>query len=191
MTQALAVHQTLSRWGHELAGVVAGRQGSRALPAYVEEAFRMPITRLESPGFTFREGRGVNMAATAWRALAGQRTWRASLTRLRALIRRLQPDLLINFFEPLTGLMQATGGAGVPVVSVAHQHMIGHPAHRTPIRERSDELGLQLFSGLVGFRSWKLALSLYPAPDREGRRTLVGPPLLRRELFELEPARGD
>jgi uncharacterized protein (TIGR00661 family) len=191
MTQALAVHQILSRSGHELAGVVVGRHGTRALPDYVVTAFPVSITQLESPGFVFRNGRGVNMAATAWRTLAGHRTWRRSLAGLRAVVDGCHPDLVINFFEPLTGLLQATRPLNIPVVSVAHQHMIGRSTHPTPLSARADELGLRLFSDLVGCRSWKLALSLYPAPDRPGHQMLVGPPLLRSELFGLQPTTGD
>jgi uncharacterized protein (TIGR00661 family) len=191
MTQALAVRQLLLQSGHDLVGVVVGQHQARELPEYVARSFPGPITRLESPGFVFRNGRGVNMAATAWRAVAERRTWSRSTAALRALVGRTRPDLILNFFEPLTGLMQLSNPVPVPVVSVAHQHMIGHPAHRSPPRARMDQLGLRLFSSMVGARSWKLALSLYPAADLPDRRTLVGPPLLRRELFFLEPTRGD
>lgn len=191
MTQALAVQQFLFRSGHELVRVIIGRQGTRILPEYVARGFEAPLTQIESPSFVFRNGRGVNMAATAWRALARHSVWRSSLAELRSVIEESRPDLVINFFEPLTGLLQLTGSPGVPVLSVAHQHMIGHPAHHTPAGARLDQLGLRLFADLVGWGSWKLALSLYPAADRTGKRTIVGPPLLRHELFELEPSRGD
>ncbi|MFN0180308.1 MAG: glycosyltransferase family protein [Gemmatimonadales bacterium] len=190
MTQALAVHQILSRSGHEVVGVVAGRSSHRALPDYVTRALPVPVARLDSPGFALRDGRAVDMAATAWRTVVGYRRWAASIGGLRALIEETRPDLIINFFEPLTGLLQLTRPARVPVVSVAHQHMIGHSAHRAPLGERADQLGLQLFATMVGCRSWKLALSFYPAADLPRHRTLIGPPILRRELFDLEPTEG-
>lgn len=191
MTQALAVHQFLSRRGHELAGAVIGSSGSRAVPEYVARALPAPIVPIESPGFALREGRGIDMASTAWHVLAGQRIWRNSLMELRSVVEQARPDLVVNFFEPLTGLLQLVRPLDVPVVSIAHQHMIGHRAHRTPVSARVNEVGLRAFASLVGHGSWKLALSLYPAPDLVRRRTLVGPPLLRSQLFELEPWPGD
>ncbi len=191
MTQALAVRQILSRSAHEVVRVVIGRNGSRALPEYVVQGLSAPIVELPSPGFAVRAGRSVNMAATAWRALAAHRTWRRSLTSLRAAVADARPDLIFNFLEPLTGLAQFFSPLGVPVISIAHQHMIGHPAHRAPFSARADQWSLRLFADLVGCRSWKLALSLYPAPDQPGRHVIVGPPLLRRELFDLTPTQGD
>jgi len=190
MSQALAVHQALSRWGHEVTGVVAGRHGARSLPDYVTRAFAVSIVQLPSPGFVFIGSRAVNLAGTAWRALAEHAAWRASIRRLREAVEESRPDLVINFYEPLTGLAQLVDPLDVPVLSIAHQHMIGHPAHRTPFTALPDEIALQLFSDLVGFRSWKLALSLYPAPDRLRRHTTVGPPILRMELFALLPQEG-
>lgn len=190
MTQALAVHEILCRSGHELVGVVVGSVGPYPTPEYVSQGFPVPITPLPSPSFALRNGRSVNMLETAWQALADHSTWWRSIAELRLLIDRLRPDLVLNFFEPLTGLLQLLRPLDVPVVSVAHQHMIGHPAHHTPLTGWVDEWGLRLFASFVGYRSWKLALSLYPAPDR-GPKTVVGPPLLRRELFRLEPTPGD
>ncbi|HEV8196024.1 MAG TPA: glycosyltransferase family protein [Gemmatimonadales bacterium] len=190
MTQALAVQQILSRSGHELVGVVIGRHGDQALPAYVTQAFPVPVTAPASPGFATWNGRGVNMTLTAWRALAGLAVWRTSLQALRDLVQETRPDLIINFFEPLTGMQQMVRPLAVPVLSIAHQHMIGHPAHRAPWAARADQYGLRIFSELTGWGSWKLALSLYPAADRPEHRTQVGPPLLRRELFALTPTQG-
>jgi uncharacterized protein (TIGR00661 family) len=50
---------------------------------------------------------------------------------------------------------------------------------------------LQSYAEFVGARSWKLALSLYPADDRPERHTVIGLPLLRPQLFELPRTRGD
>jgi uncharacterized protein (TIGR00661 family) len=191
MTQALAVKQMLSRSGHELVGVAIGGNGTRGIPEYVAQGLGAPIVSLRSPGFVLHHGRSVNMAATLWRAIADHQLWRDNVARLRALVDRTGPDLIVNFFEPLTGLAQLRRPLPVPVVSVAHQHMIGHPAHREPFGATVDESTMRLYADLVGYRSWKLALSLYPADDRPERRVVIGPPLLRRELFAMRPVRGD
>jgi uncharacterized protein (TIGR00661 family) len=191
MTQALAVHRNLSRWGHELVGVVAGRHDARALPDFFQNGFGVPVTRLQSPGFVFKDSRAIDLPATLWTTLRNAPAYRRSLRRLRGLVEETRPDLVINFFEPLTGLLQLLQPLPIPVVAVAHQHMIDHPDYvRLPGRAL-ERIGLGLFAGLVGARSWKLALSLSPAGDLPARRLVVAPPLLRPELFELTPSRGD
>jgi len=191
MTQALAVHRNLSRSGHELVGVAAGRHDARSLPDFFVNGFNVPVTPLHSPGFTFRGGRSIDLPATLWTTLRRLPVYRQSLRRLRALVDETRPDLVINFFEPLTGLLQLVHPLPVPVVAVAHQHMIDHPAYVRRAGGAVDRLGLAMFAGLVGARSWKLALSLTPAEDLPARRLLVSPPILRPELFDLTPVPGD
>ena len=191
MTQALAVHRNLSRWGHDLVGVAAGRHNDRSLPAYFANGFEVPVTLLESPGFDFRESRSIDLPATLVSTVLRAPAYQASMAQLRALVRDTSPDLVVNFFEPLTGLVQLLKPLPVPVLAIAHQHMIEHPAYVRRPGGAIDRTGLSLFAGLVATRSWKLALSLTPAEDLPGRRLLVGPPLLRPELFDLAPSPGD
>ncbi len=191
MTQSLAVYRNLSRWKHELVGVAAGRHDDRSLPAYFVDGFNVPVTLLDSPGFVFHESRAINLPATLGATLRRMPRYRASMARLRALVRDTRADLVVNFFEPLTGLVQLIDPLPVPVLAVAHQHMIEHPAYVKRPGGAIDRMGLALFARLVSARSWKLALSLSPADDLPARRLMVGPPLLRPELFELTPSPGD
>ncbi len=110
---------------------------------------------------------------------------------MRALADETKPDLVVNFFEPLTGLVQLFRPLPIPVIAVAHQFMIRHPAYLPDAQRNPKVLGFKLFADLVGCRSWKLALSLYPAADLPERRLVVSPPLLRRALFEREATVGD
>jgi len=47
-------------------------------------------------------------------------------------------------------------------------------------------LSMKIYTWLLGARATKLALSLYEAPDLPGKRIIVGPPILRKQLFNLE-----
>ena len=120
LTQALAVQQTLSRWGHEVVGVVAGQPGHRTLPEFFAQAFPVPVHSLPSPAFALRGDRSVDVAATVWRAARGVPRYRAAVRELGGLIEEARPDLLLNFFEPLTGILKLVRPIRVPVVSIAH-----------------------------------------------------------------------
>jgi hypothetical protein len=47
-------------------------------------------------------------------------------------------------------------------------------------------LSMRLYTRMLGARATRLALSLYAAPDLPEKRIIVGPPILRQQLFELE-----
>lgn len=181
----------MSRWGHDLTRVVVGRNSTRSLPDFFTGAFDVPIIELPSPGFVFRGNRSVDLPATIGQAVRRLGAYRNSVKRLRALVRQNQPDVVINFFEPLTGLAQRFGPLAVPVVAVAHQFMIRHPTFVTAPGTAVKRAGFRWFADLVGFRSWKLALSLYRAEDVPARRLVVGPPLLREALFRSAVTAGD
>lgn len=191
MTQALACQELLSRWGHELVGVVAGKNSTRALPEFFARGFPVPVTTLASPGFVFRNSRSVDVPATVWQAIRQLGRHRASLRELRSFIDQTKPDLVINFLEPLTGLLQFFKPLPVPVLAVGHQYMIYHPDYVRLPGHTSQQLGMRWFVNLVGCRSQRLALSFFEAGDIPDRRLAVCPPILRRQLFELTPTPGD
>lgn len=198
LTQAIAAHEVLAAAGHELVAVVAGNHPGRELPEFFHEAFPAPVTTVASPGFIFRKDRGVDLPATLAHAVRHVRTWRRSFAELERVIHEARPDVVVNFFEPLTGLLQAIRPLPVPVVAAAHQFALLGPDAGAPPGTPVAPWWLRAFIRLVGFRSWKLALSFAPgsAPTLAGEhavpgRVIVSPPLLRRRVLELEPVDGD
>jgi uncharacterized protein (TIGR00661 family) len=190
MTQALAVHEILSSSGHELVGVVAGRNSQRSLPEFFARGFPVPVQCLPSPGFVFQHSRSVNVPGTVWQTARNLGRYRRSLIELRSIIRETRPDVIVNFFEPLAGLLQWSGPGSVPVLAVGHQYMIWHPGYVRLAGHVSQQAGMHAFVRLVGHRATRLALSLYEDSDLPERQLIVCPPILRRQLFELQPADG-
>lgn len=193
LTQALAVYERLLRWGHELVGVVVGRdpQGGRELPEYFTQALPFPVTILASPSFAMRGHRSVNLAATVSRAFGHLGAWRGSVATLRTLVRERRPDLIVNFFEPLTGLAKWFGSLPVPVLAVGHQFLLRDRSYGRLRGHAVQRWGMRRFVGLVGHGSWRLALALTPVEDRPQEGWFVAPPLLRESLYSLAPTPGD
>lgn len=190
LTQALAISESLSRQGHELTGVVVGRNSNRELPPFFTEAFGRLLIPVASPGFVFRAGRSVDVGASLRRGVGSLGKFREGIRTLRETVAERKPDLIINFFEPLTGLAQLVRPLAAPVLSIAHQFMIPHPEYVREKGHLGDRLGVQAFVQLVGLRSRKLALSLTAEADYPEKGIRVCPPLLRRELFALTPTAG-
>jgi uncharacterized protein (TIGR00661 family) len=185
MTQAIAAAQTLENYGHELVAVTIGTNPSRSIPEFFCQAFGDRLIRIESPGFSFRGRRSVATLPTLRQALSGLGDYRKSLAILSRTIERTQPDLLINFLEPLTGLFNLVRPHRIPVVSVGHHFMVGHPDFVRSQRFWLQQWMMRQYVNLAGARSTKLALSFYPATSMPERRLVVCPPLLRREVFDL------
>jgi uncharacterized protein (TIGR00661 family) len=148
---------------------------------------KMPITKISTPDFACKNNRQVSLPASlAGLARSIPAYWRGLRT-LRTVVRESRPDVIINFFEPLTGIYALTCRNRPPVVAVAHQFMYGHPSYVRAPGRRLQQFGLKWYIRLVGAASTKIALSLYEAPDLPERNLVVAPPILRRQLFELQP----
>ena len=148
---------------------------------------KMPITKISTPEFACKNNRKVNLPATlAGIARQFPAYWRGLRT-LRAVVRESSPDVIINFFDPLTGIYALTCRNRPPVVAVAHQFMCGHPSYVQASGKRLQQIAMKWFVRLTGARSTQIALSLYEAPDLPGKNLVVSPPILRRQLFDLQP----
>lgn len=191
MTQALAVQQWCRRHGHQVVGVLAGAHRNRNWPDFFERGFATPVTRLTSPGFVYRGGRRVNLPATVWQFLTRAGEFRRSLDVLDTALRETQPDLVINFLEPLVGAHARLRRRRVPVLAVGHQFLLEHPAYPRPSESRAQQLGLRQYVRLSGAGAVHYALSFYEAPNRLEHGQFVAPPLLREELFRLDGSRSD
>ncbi len=150
----------------------------------------MPITKISTPDFSYKNDRKVNLPASLAGVVRRVPAYWRGLRTLQALVRESQPDVILNFFEPLTGLYALTCRNRPPVVAVAHQFMYEHPSYVRAPGQRWQQLGMKWYVRLVGAASTRFALSLYEAPDLPEKNLFVGPPILRRQLFELQPNPG-
>jgi len=146
---------------------------------------KMPITRIPTLDFTFRNDRKVKLAATLASVVRRIPAYRRALQTIKAVVRETEPDVILNFFEAVTGLYALTTRNRPPVVAVAHQFMTGHPDYVRAPGLRFQQWCMKQFVRLVGSGSARVALSLYPAQDLPGKNTKICPPILRRQLFEL------
>lgn len=187
MTQALSATQILERQGHEVVAVTIGTNPSRSVPEFFTQTFGDRLRPIASPGFCFQAGRGVAAVATLRQAIGGRDAYRKSLAVIAETMASTQPDLILNFLEPLAGVFNLLHPHRVPVISLGHQFMLRHPDF-----VRCDKLGFQQWTmrqyvALAGARSTRLALSFYPAAALPRQRLFVCPPLLRSQVFELAP----
>jgi len=187
LTQALTLRRWLADAGHEVAAVLVGRSQERRLPAFFLEKIQTPVHEFASPNFAFdRRFRGIRPGRTLARNLLHLPEFQRSLHRLHEAVRDVAPDLVVNFYEVLIGLLYRRAKLQPPLVCIAHQYFFLHPDYPFPPGYPLQRRLVRLFTRLTappGAR--KLALSFYEAPDLPERRLFVVPPLLRPELFQL------
>jgi uncharacterized protein (TIGR00661 family) len=185
MTQAIAVKEMVERAGHQVVSVVLGAGPNRQVPPFFASAMKMPIERIPTLDFTYQNNRKVDLSATLASIVRRIPDYWRGLQKLKAIVRETQPDVILNFFEALTGVYALTCRRRPPVIAIAHQFMCGHPDYVQAPGFRLQQLAMRMFVSLVGSSSTRLALSLYEAPDLPRKKIAVMPPLLRRQLFQL------
>jgi uncharacterized protein (TIGR00661 family) len=186
MTQAMAVKEMAEAAGHQIVAVTLGVSSHRQVPAYFESAMKLRVTQLPTLEFKYKNNRSVSNTATLAGVVFNFPKYVRLLRQLGNLVGEAEPDVILNFFEPLAAFFALTRRRRPPVVAIGHQFMVQHPSFIHEPSLWKQHLGLKLYSRILGARAIKLALSLYEAPDLPGKRIIVGPPILRKQLFALK-----
>lgn len=148
---------------------------------------KLPVQQLPTLEFKYKDSRAVSNTATLLGVLAKLPKYARLIRSLDEIVRAARPDVIINFFEPIAAFYALTRRRRPPVIAVGHQFMFQHPAYvRTP-QLWKQLVSMRIYTWLLGARATKLALSLYEAPDLPAKRIVVGPPILRKQLFGLQP----
>jgi len=151
---------------------------------------KIPVSQLPTLEFKYKDNRSVSNAATLLGVFANLPKYFRILRQLDDIVRETQPDVIINFFEPIAAFYAITRRKRPPVVAIGHQFMFQHPGYVRAPRLWKQLLSMKIYTRLLGARVTKLALSLYAAPDLPEKRIVVGPPILRKQLFQLESNPG-
>lgn len=184
LTQALSLRRLLKKAGHDVEEVLVGKSQSRTIPSFFEDAFTAPVTFVDSPSF-IPDGndRSVRPWATLAHELFRTPAFLESLSTIDATVERADADVIVNFFEPLSGFYAVRHRPEIPIVAIAHQYMFHHPAYEFPPGRWPNRWAARTFASVTAWgAAQRLALSLYPAAQHVDDLTVL-PPLLRREVF--------
>ncbi|MFO1476000.1 MAG: glycosyltransferase family protein [Verrucomicrobiota bacterium] len=191
MTQSLAVKEMAESAGHQVVSVVLGMGPRRTVPPFFASGMKMPVCRIPTLEFRSRHNRQIHLPSTIAGAARQFPAYARALRTLHQQVRESRPDVIVNFFEPLTALFAATCRRRPPVVAVGHQFLCNHPDFVRSTEMRGQQRFLRRYVQFMGTASHKLALSFYPAADRPRNKLTVCPPLLRGRVFDLPSTEGD
>ncbi len=192
MTQALSMYDLLIEQGHTVCAVVLGSSGTRDVPKFFFEKIKAPIIQLQSPNFVSdKKNKSINVPKSVLHNFRKLKTFRKSLKAIDALMKEHQPDVVINFFDLLIGLYYRFYKPKAKLVCIAHQYIYFHPDFEFPEGHWLDRVAIKFYTKLTATGSSKnLGLSFYKIHTNNDEVVVV-PPLLRKEVFNLEPKRDD
>ena len=193
MTQAISLRQLLEKNNFEVCGAVVGTSARRNVPEFFIRQFEgVKVVRMQSPNFVTRNNRGINVAATGWQNLIRFRTYLRSAKLLEQQVAELQPDIIVNFYEPIVGLYSKTvrRSKRPPIACIAHQYLGEHPDFQFPKGHAMDKMFLKSYTNLTSSGAdLILALSFNQFGFYPNKKLKVVPPLLRQEVKKLEVTR--
>ncbi|MDR0710756.1 MAG: glycosyltransferase [Prevotellaceae bacterium] len=192
LTQAISLYGLLTDSGHEVVEVMVGKNSRLELPQFFYEKMSpCPILTFASPYFLFSsKSKKSLLLKSIVHNLQKLPAYLKSVAFIRRRIRESNADLVINFYEILTGLTYAFCRPPKPYVCIAHQYFLLHSRFAFPKASRRLEVAaLLFFTRLTAINARRLlALSFREIPN-EGRIHVI-PPLLRKEVMQQTPRSG-
>ena len=99
---------------------------------------KMGVRQLPTLEFKYKDNRSVSNTATLLGVFGKLPKYFAILRQLDHIVRETQPDVIINFFEPMAAFYTITRRKRPPVVAIGHQFMFQHPDY---VRAAHDFIG--------------------------------------------------
>ena len=193
MTQSIALQNIIRLAGMEVCAVLVGKSPQRQIPDFYYEKINAPVTTIDSPNFvTDAKMKSIKMFPSVIKNILNISTFKKSLKIIDDKIKEHQPDVIINFYDPLIGLYYLLNNPKIPMICVAHQYLFHHPEFAFPKGHLLDKMSLKFYTGLTSYGSKKkLALSFYPFENSERNSVYVIPPLLREDVFSQKTQNGE
>lgn len=195
MTQAIALSEILRRNGHEVVEVLIGKSKIREIPDFFYEKIGAKVRVFDTLSFSFKKDKKhIHLLKTILYNITPKRLrkYKKSIEKIHRRIKKNEPDVVVNFYEILTGFTHLRFSLDVPIINIGHQYLLKHPGYTHGKGDGQGMMFLRLHSLLCGVGATKtLALSFYPLKDYIPERIAVVPPLLRKEVLNLKPTKGD
>ncbi len=192
MTQAITLSSLLRKNGHQLVCTFIGKSKRRHLPDFFIDGIGSEIIEIDSPNFvTDKNNKSIDLFKSITHNIPFLSKYLKSLKKIHRKVNETKPDLIINFYDLLGGFYFRLYKTKTKHVCIGHQFLVnieGFPF----IEGRKLEKSLFLNNNwIVSQKSaLNLALSFRPYDQMKNGKTVVVPPMLRKEILELKPENG-
>ena len=181
-TQAISLGEMLISNGHEITVALVGTINPEKLPVLLAEKGNFKMETFQSPSLVYDpKTKALSLPKTVKNALPNLRKYFLSIKKIRNIIDKHQPDIIINFYDFLGGLFTAFCNPKARVICVGHQYLLLNRNFNHPKNHWFDRQIVNFNTTITALGADKLlALSFSEFPDDKGIVTV--PPLLRNEL---------
>lgn len=191
LTQAITLEKLLRDNGYEVVEVLVGKSEFRRLPGFFNRSIHAPIKQFVSPNFLpTRDNRCANLSRSILYNILKLPEYVKSMYYIHTRIQASRADIVINFYELLTGLTYFFFRPSAPMLCIGHQYLFLHKEFTLPKGKKGSLLLMNFFSRLTSLRA-KCRLALSFRPMRNDGKTHVVPPLLREDVFAQDTATGN
>lgn len=196
-TQALALASILRKNGHEVVAALIGKSDKREVPKFFSEKIGAPCHTFDSPNFTsFYQQKRPSIFLSVVENAARPYIFRKSIVYVKNKIVEIKPDMVINFYEMITGMAYTyykfDKKMKIKMITIGHQYVLLHPNYKTSSEQDVKFYLLRLLSRVISHRASKiLALSFRDIPSAPEEKITSVPPLLRQDVFTHTPTQGD
>ena len=140
LTQALTLEKMLNRHGHEVVKILVARSKSREVPRFFINKTKAPIQGFPSPNFLpSKSNQHIGLGRSIAYNMLKAPQYMSSIRFLYHEIRTSGADLVVNFYEILTGLTNHFLNLRVPMVCIGHQYMFLHPDYQFPEAHKNSQ----------------------------------------------------
>jgi uncharacterized protein (TIGR00661 family) len=190
LTQALSMYEMLTRNGDEVVEMLVGKSELLTLPNFFMDKVQCPVTTFKSLTFIYSpKNKKSLLSKTILYNLRKMPDYLRSIRFIKQRIKANNVDLVINFYESLTGITYAFNRLKTPYVCIGHQYLLLHPDFVFPKKSKMQLAGLLLFTRLTCLRASKLLALSFQDMRNTGKISVV-PPLLRKEVLSKTPTKG-
>lgn len=193
LTQALSLRQKLAADGHEVVGVLVGKSPARCIPLFFTEKIDAPVYAFQSPNFlpTAKNKQVCLLKSIVYNMLRIHK-YIAGIHYINRMIKETGAEVVVNFYELLTGLTYLFYRPKTLMICIAHQYLFLHPDFSFPPENPVSLSLLKFFTRMTAIGAKrKLALSFRKMREVPSDNIIVVPPLLRQEVIDKEPGEGD
>ena len=192
LTQAMTLERLLIGRGHQVVGIMVGKSPQRKLPDFFLNEVSSPVSHFESLNFMpSADNRKPNMVKTVLFNTIAFPQYFPSVQQVCDTIRNSGADVVVNFYEIMAGLAYFFHDIDIPMVCIGHQYLFLHKDFGLPREQYPDSIGLDLFTRMTSLNAVKqLALSFRPMPVDSKHKIVTVPPLLRKEVLQMEAVKG-
>lgn len=167
LTQRYPYSQKLMAEGHEIVGVLVGKSPARRLPDFFLNKIQSPVYLFESPNFLpTAKNKQVSLMRSVLYNVLRLHKYMGSIRYIDRMIRQTDADVVVNFYELLTGLTYLILRPKATMVCIAHQYLFLHPDFVFPKQSTLSLASLRFFTRLNGDRLRQKISLVFPEDAR-------------------------